>query len=76
MIKLEGVGHSPEDAMMPREMFLLQVSFIAFYWFSISDASLCWWSILILARRWAKAVNSCNVLGQGKKKGISDSVVG
>lgn len=26
MIKLEGVGHTPEDAMMPREMFLLQVS--------------------------------------------------
>ena len=25
VIKLEGVGHSPEDAMMPREMFLLQV---------------------------------------------------
>ncbi|XP_050160884.1 homeobox-leucine zipper protein ATHB-15 isoform X2 [Malus sylvestris] len=25
VIKLEGVGHSPEDAMMPREMFLLQL---------------------------------------------------
>lgn len=28
VIKLEGVGHSPEDAMMPRDMFLLQVSSI------------------------------------------------
>lgn len=26
VIKLEGIGHTPEDAMMPREMFLLQVS--------------------------------------------------
>ncbi|XP_015894591.1 homeobox-leucine zipper protein ATHB-15 [Ziziphus jujuba] len=25
VIKLEGVGHSPEDAIMPREMFLLQL---------------------------------------------------
>lgn len=31
VIKLEGVGHSPEDAIMPRDMFLLQVSVTDLY---------------------------------------------
>ncbi|CAL5397690.1 unnamed protein product [Camellia sinensis] len=29
VIKLEGVGHYPEDAIMPRDMFLLQVSLVS-----------------------------------------------
>lgn len=33
VIKLEGVGHSPEDAIMPRDMFLLQVSVTDLYCF-------------------------------------------
>jgi hypothetical protein len=28
---LEGVGHAPEDTIMPREMFLLQVSSVSLY---------------------------------------------
>lgn len=28
---MEGVGHAPEDTIMPREMFLLQVSSVSLY---------------------------------------------
>uniref|UniRef100_A0A2P2KI51 DNA binding protein n=1 Tax=Rhizophora mucronata TaxID=61149 RepID=A0A2P2KI51_RHIMU len=34
VVKLEGVGHSPEDATMPRDMFLLQVCIIPLHRFS------------------------------------------
>lgn len=33
VIKLEGVGPTPEDTIMPREMFLLQVSNFPFIHF-------------------------------------------
>jgi hypothetical protein len=32
---MEGVGHCPEDSLMPRDMFLLQVRF-HFHAFSLS----------------------------------------
>lgn len=35
MIKLEGLAHSPEEAIMPREVFLLQVSSIISLWYHI-----------------------------------------